>query len=89
MDITLIEEYNELAKQIKELEKRQAVIAKQFIEELNEANTDVYQEGKYIISNKQFNRTSFDSSTFKKENEEIYNKYVKTTTYNVFKISEN
>lgn len=81
-----VREYAAVKAQISELEKRADTIKQTIINALD-GNTDGYTEA-YKVSWKEQQRTSLDSKKIKAEMPEIYEKYAKTTSSKVFRLTE-
>lgn len=82
----MIERYNELQAQIKELDK-EAERIKQTIQ-LKLGNCQVGTTLNYVVEWKNLVRNALDTKRLQKEQPEVYKKYLRQTEYRLFKIKE-
>jgi predicted phage-related endonuclease len=84
--LNIIDEYKKVKFEIENLEqilKNNEILLKA---ELEVRHTDELKVGAFKISNKTYDRTSFDTSRFKEEHPGKYNEYLKKSTYTRFSI---
>lgn len=82
IDIEISKEYVELKKQMLELSKKLTPIEEQLKEELRVAmrkldKSSLIANGIEVKLSKDSIRNNFDTTTFKKEHTDLYNKYIK------------
>lgn len=84
--VSKIEQLKELEALVREAEKEVEALKDEIKAEMNKRNTEELEAGRYIVrwTNVQTNR--FDSTAFKKEMAEVYNRYVRTTDSRRFSI---
>ena len=83
--LSVCEEYNRLAEQIDELTVAKDCAANRMKHSLGE--NEVGLVGGYRISWKQVNSTRFDSTRFKREYPELYDRYATSSIYRKFNVS--
>jgi predicted phage-related endonuclease len=84
--LKVIDEYKKVKFEIESLEKilkNNEIILKN---ELEVRYTDELEVGAFKISNKTYNRTSFDTTRFKEEHPGKYSEYLRESTYTRFSI---
>lgn len=85
--VSKIEELKELEALIREAEAEAELIKDEIKKELTEQNKEEMIVGRYIVRWTNVVSNRFDSTTFKKEMEGLYNRYLKQTKSRRFSIS--
>ena len=85
--VSKIEELKELEALMREVEAEIEKIKDDIKKELTEQNKEEMIVGRYIVRWTSIVSNRFDSTTFKKEMEELYNRYLKQTKSRRFSIS--
>lgn len=83
--VKLIEQYNQLQEKEKEIKEQKDLVSNKIKILLGENDCGIC--GSYKVTWKNVNSNRFDSKTFQKENKDLYEKYVKQSTYRRFQIS--
>lgn len=81
-----IEQLKELEALVREAEKEVEALKDDIKAEMTKRNTEEMEAGRYIVRWTNVVSNRFDSTTFKKEMGELYNRYVKTTESRRFSI---
>ena len=80
----MLKKYHEINNQIKTLTEDKTIIAKKIESIMTNYNSVVDKNNQKLVSKQTINRTSFNSSLFKKDNPELYDKYRQISTYSKF-----
>lgn len=81
-----IEQLKELEALIREAEKEAEALKDEIKAEMTEQNTEEMNAGRYTVRWTSVVSNRFDSTTFKKEMTELYNRYVRQTESRRFSI---
>lgn len=84
--VSKIEQLKELEALVREAEKEVEALKDEIKAEMNKRNTEELEAGRYIVRWTSVSSNRFDSTAFKKEMEDVYNRYVKTTESRRFSI---
>lgn len=84
-EIELLRQYQELDKQLEEIESKKSMVKNRLIAAIGD-NDGIYG-GPYKITYRPQKRTSFDSAKFKEENQDLYNQYQKTAEFRTFRFT--
>ena len=82
----VIEEYQAIARQIKEMEKHKNGLSNQIKAVLGEHEEGKTEEGR-TVSWKRIEKTAFNEKELKKEKPEIWSQYAGSTSYRLFKVA--
>lgn len=85
--ISKIEQLKELEALVREAEKEVEALKDEIKAEMTKQNTEEMSAGRYIVRWKSVTSNRFDSTTFKQEMGELYNRYVKQTESMRFSIT--
>ena len=84
--VSKIEQLKELEALIREAEKEVEALKDELKAEMTKQNTEELEAGRYIVRWKNVVSNRFDSTAFKKEMTELYDRYVKQTESRRFSI---
>ena len=84
--VSKIEELKELEALIREAEAEVEALKEDIKKVLTEQNTEELTAGRYVVRWTSVVSNRFDTTTFKKEMEELYNRYIKETKSKRFSI---
>lgn len=85
--ISKIEQLKELEALVREAEKEVEALKNEIKAEMTKQNTEEMSAGRYIVRWKSVTSNRFDSTTFKQEMGELYNRYVRQTESMRFSIT--
>lgn len=86
--INVIEQYKQWAEMEEEASKQRKALEASLKEFMTEQGAETYQIGQYILRYTPVVSNRFDTTTFKKENKEVYEQYLKQVPSMRFTVSE-
>ena len=84
--VSKIEQLKEMEALVREAEKEVEALKDEIKAEMTKLNTEELNAGRYTVRWKSVISNRFDSTTFKKEMEDVYNRYVKKSESKRFSI---
>lgn len=84
--VSKIEQLKELEALVREAEKEVEALKDEIKAEMYMRNTEEMEAGRYVVRWTSVSTNRFDSKALKKEAEELYNRYVRTTESRRFSI---
>lgn len=86
--INAVAKIKKLKQQIDDLEKEKSILEDLIKDEMTKQDTDtlILGDGVFKVTWKEVSSDKFDSAAFKKEHNDLYEQYVKTSSYKRFAV---